>query len=89
MITTCFAPASFAAITQQSPRWPAPRITTRWPGAVFGIETAHESPAASGLNMTATPAVIFGFTFFITEWGDRYICSAYPPQRCGAVFTSV
>src|SRR3989442_1460412 len=36
VMTTCFAPAARAAITQQSPRCPAPRITTRSPGPVPG-----------------------------------------------------
>jgi len=89
VITTWRAPASFAAIAQQMPRCPAPRITTRSPGMVFGIDTAHEIPAASGLNMTATPAGSAGSIFFITEYGERYMCSAYPPQRCGALSTSV
>ena len=75
-MTICFAPAARAAMTQQSPRWPAPRITTRSRGPVPGIEPAHESPAASGLNITATPAGSVGSIFFITEYGDRYMRSA-------------
>ena len=75
-MTTCLAPAARAAMTQQSPRCPAPRITTRSRGPVPGIEPAHESPAASGLNITATPAGSVGSIFFITEYGDRYMRSA-------------
>jgi len=40
------------------------------------------------LNITATPAGIFRSTFFITEYGERYMCVAYPPQRCGGLLTS-
>ena len=68
-------------MTQQSPRWPAPRMTTRSPGAVVGMAAAHDRPAARGLNITATGAGIPGSIFFMSECGQRYMCSAYPPQR--------
>ncbi len=66
VMTICLAPAARAAITQQSPRCPAPRTTTRSPGPVAGTEAAHESPAASGLNITATPAGIVASIFLTT-----------------------
>jgi hypothetical protein len=88
-MTTCRAPAARAPMTQHRPRWPAPKMTTRSLGPVAGIVLAQDRPAANGLNITATPAGICGFIFLRTVWGQRYMCSAYPPQTCGGLFTSV
>ena len=57
-------------------------MTTRGAGAGHGAGPG-DSPAASGLNMTATPAGMRPSIFFSTEWGQRYVWSACPPQRCG------
>ena len=50
------APASRAAITLASPRWPGPRITIVSPTAVRGRSTAQRKPAPIGLKSTASSA---------------------------------
>ena len=41
-----------------------------------GTAAAQESPAARGLNITATAGGRSGSAFFRTERGPRYMCSA-------------
>ncbi len=40
------------------------------------MAAAQDSPAASGLNITATSAEVRSPVFFTTESGERYMCSA-------------
>ena len=48
----------------------------RTASADTGITAAHDRPAASGLNITATGAGIDASIFFTSECGQRYMRSA-------------
>ena len=77
------APRARAAITDVSPRWPGPRISTVSPSPTSPRNAAHRTPAPSGLNITAISGGMSLRILCRIAHGCRYRYSANPPHKEG------